>query len=333
MSGARESISPAELEAVAARYDLGALRTAREFRRGSRQSPKVVLATDRGEFLLKRRAPGRDDPALVAFTHAIQNHLAQRKFPIARLIGTRGDNSSMVELEGRVYELFEFAAGEPFDGSPAASLDAGRVLAFFHRLLGAFQSPWEPARGSYHSVPIDEAFDRAAAHAPAAERLRDRFAEAGAATGGVASWPEQIIHADWHPGNMVFREGRVAAVLDFDSARLGPRAIDLANALLQFAMAGAGEWPPRLDEPRLLAVARGYEGVPGCAISTAELGAIPWLMIQALIAEAVLPIARTGHFGGREPGPILEGVDRAAEGIRASGDRLRDSLASCSPAP
>ena len=36
---------------------------------------------------------------------------------------------------------------------------------------------------------------------------------------GLESWPKQIVHADWHPGNMLFRDNHVVAVIDYDSAR------------------------------------------------------------------------------------------------------------------
>src|SRR5690606_8873090 len=48
-----------ELVMVLSHYDLGVVTQIEEFRRGSRRAPKLVIRTDRGQFLLKRRAPGR----------------------------------------------------------------------------------------------------------------------------------------------------------------------------------------------------------------------------------------------------------------------------------
>ena len=53
---------------------------------------------------------------------------------------------------------------------------------------------------------------------------------------GIAGWPRQIIHSDFHPGNVIFADKGVRAVVDFDSARVGPRAIDVANGALQFSV-------------------------------------------------------------------------------------------------
>ena len=76
--------------------------------RGSRKSPKFVVTTDRGRFLLKRRAKGKDDPVRVAFAHTLQNHLAAQGFPLPCLIGTVEDNNSILQMEGGVYELFAY---------------------------------------------------------------------------------------------------------------------------------------------------------------------------------------------------------------------------------
>ena len=101
---------------------------------------------------------------------------------------------------------------------------------------------------------------------------------------GLDTWPKQIVHADWHPGNMLFRENRVVAVIDYDSARNLPRVIDIANGALQFSIIGGDEdvskWPEYLDESRFKRFLRGYDEVN--LLSEAEIKTIPWLMVEAL---------------------------------------------------
>src|SRR6185503_15189679 len=110
---------------------------------------------------------------------------------------------------------------------------------------------------------------------------------------GLMTWPKQFVHADWHPGNMLFRENKVVAVIDYDAARLLPRIIDVANGALQFSIIGGDEnvmkWPDYPDESRFKRFLRGYDEV--MLLSQAEIRAIPSLMMEALIAEAVFPIA------------------------------------------
>jgi hypothetical protein len=45
-------------------------------------------------------------------------------------------------------------------------------------------------------------------------------------------------------------------------------------------------------------------------LSQAEVQTIPWLMVEALIAEAVFPIAATGTFGRMEGLTFLKMVQR-----------------------
>jgi homoserine kinase type II len=141
---------------------------------------------------------------------------------------------------------------------------------------------------------------------------------------GIDNWPKQIVHADWHPGNMLFRDNRVVAVIDYDSARLLPRIIDVANGALQFSIIGGDEdvskWPEYADEARYKRYLRGYDEV--LLLSQAEIKALPWLMIEALIAEAVFPIAATGTFGRMEGTAFLQMVQRKVHWIQREANKL-----------
>ena len=75
----------AEVAIVLSHYDLGVVQAVREFRRGSRHSPKLLIKSDKGAFILKRRAHGRDDPIKVAFCHNLQRTLARARYPLPRL--------------------------------------------------------------------------------------------------------------------------------------------------------------------------------------------------------------------------------------------------------
>jgi homoserine kinase type II len=140
----------------------------------------------------------------------------------------------------------------------------------------------------------------------------------------MESWPKQIVHADWHPGNMLFRDNHVVAVIDYDSARLLPRIIDIANGALQFSIIGGDEdvlkWPDYPDESRFKRFLRGYDEV--MLLSQAEIRAIPPLMMEALIAEAVFPIAATGSFGRMEGLSFLQMVLKKINWLHKNGQRL-----------
>jgi homoserine kinase type II len=307
-----------------------------EFPRGSRKAPKLLIVSETGKYLLKRRARGKDDPFKVAFCHALQLHLAAKQFPLPHLIGTKKENNSMLQWRNSVYELFEYIPGQSYPQTLEATFDSGRVLGLYHKLLDGFKSEWTPPSGSYHGAPsvesglksipaslggggendLNSMVDALAAHYRNAAQTVERL--------GMESWPKQIVHADWHPGNMLFRDNHVVAVIDYDSARLLPRIIDIANGALQFSIIGGDEdvlkWPDYPDESRFKRFLRGYDEV--MLLSQAEIRAIPPLMMEALIAEAVFPIAATGSFGRMEGLSFLQMVLKKINWLHKNGQRL-----------
>jgi homoserine kinase type II len=332
---ARARFEAGELAMVCSHFDVGVIESIKEFRRGSGRAPKVLLKTDQGRFLLKRRAAGSDAKTRVTFTHAIQLFLSKRQFPLPKLIRTRNDHKSMLVRDGFIYELFEFAAGDNYDVSLDATADAGRALSLYHRLLTGFHlHGYVPPSGSYHAAAglgkhLELASNKiGGANAEMVARIALAYDEAigKVEAQGFSGWPSQIVHGDWHPGNMLFRGSRVAAVIDYDTARLCPRAVDIANGCLQFSITMRGndpsKWPIGLDEGRFKRFCRGYETVPGSVISLAELEAIPWLMIEALVVEAVVPIAATGSFAGLCGNAFLTMVDANVAWLRENAHRL-----------
>ena len=334
-SGQRETFAADELAIVLSHFDIGVLETITEYPRGSRKAPKVLVSSEQGKFLLKRRARGKDDAYKVAFSHAVQLYLASKQFPLPHLIGTKKDNNSMLQWRGTVYELFEYIPGQSYPQTLEATFDSGRVLSLYHKLLTDFQSEWQPSGQSYHLAPSVEQGLKAIPAAltapdsvigPILQFLLDSYRHAAqmANAQGLDGWPKQIVHADWHPGNMLFRDNRVVAVIDYDAARLQPRIIDAANGALQFSIIGGDEdinaWPDYIDESRYKRFLRGYDEV--MLLSEAEMRTIPWLMIEALIAETVFPIAATGQFGKLDGFAFLQMVQRKVYWMQRSADRL-----------
>jgi Ser/Thr protein kinase RdoA (MazF antagonist) len=332
----REQFSAEELAIVLSHYDIGVIDSITEFPRGSRKAPKLLIVSEQGKFLLKRRARGKDDPYKVAFCHALQLYLASKQFPLPHLIGTKKENNSMLQWRNGVYELFEFIPGQPYPQTLEATYDSGRVQGLYHKLAGAFKSEWRPPSGSYHMAPAVEQGLRAipATLAPSGDSeltslldfLLESYQHAAETVDkeGLESWPKQITHADWHPGNMLFRDNHVVAVIDYDSARLLTRIVDTANGALQFSLLGGDEdvsrWPEYLDESRFKRFLRGYDEV--MLLSQAEIRTIPWLMIEALIAEAVFPIAQAGSFGKLDGLAFLRMVQRKVMWLQKNADRL-----------
>lgn len=345
--GGRETFGTFELSIVMSHYDVGSLEAVQEFPRGSRRAPKLILRTDTGMYLLKRRQP-KDDPNKVVFCHNLQLYLASKQFPLPHLIGTRRENNSMLQWEGRIYELFEYIKGSMYDASPEATQDSGKILALFHKLLNDYKPDFDTPKNSYHGNPHVHASMELAPrtllktnpdNANRTDEIDDmvEFIKAAYAEGaehaielGLLDWPTQIVHHDWHSGNMLFRGPRVVAVIDYDTARIMQRVIDVANGALQFSiLGGSGEpstWPENIDEIRYKRFLKGYDSVPGCMLSKVELQAIPWLMIETLIAEAAIPIGTTGFLGSSDGLDVLKMIRRKVTWLQQNADRLGNVL-------
>lgn len=341
----RAEFDPEELAAVLSRYDIGAIRTVEKQLKGSRRSPKVIIQADRGRFLLKRRARGRDHPVKVAFAHAVQLHLLGRGFPLPRLIPTRDGDDTMVLIENRLYEMFECVGGGTYGRSPGETEDAGRILGLFHQILRGYRTDWVPSRLGYHNAEIvrdhlhsipesvakdDSVVGKESEMFATVSQIYDSYATAAdqVESAGFREWPDQIVHSDWHPGNMLFIDGRVRAVIDYDSLHMLPPVTDLANALLQFSIIGGASdprvWPAELDVDRFQRFLAGYR--TQFETSRQQLEAMTPLMIEALIAEAVAPIAATGSFGRIEGFRFLQMIGRKVKWLEQNGRSLLKEL-------
>jgi Ser/Thr protein kinase RdoA (MazF antagonist) len=341
----RAEFEPEELAAVLSHYQIGAINRVEKQLKGSRRSPKVIIDADGGRFLLKRRARGRDHPVKVAFAHAVQLHLLQQGFPLPRLIPTIDDGDTMVIVEDRLYEMFECVPGGVYSRSPGETHDGGRVLGLFHRLLKDYESDWAPSRLGYHNADIvktnlhnipetvakdDSVVGRESEMFATVSGLYDSYASAceQVEETGFGQWPDQLVHSDWHPGNMLFAEDRVRAVIDYDSLHVLPAATDLANGLLQFSIIGGTPdprgWPAELDAERFGQFFIGYNEQFTAGRDYCD--ALVPLMIEALIAEAVAPIAATGSFGRIEGFRFLQMIGRKVKWLELNGRAILKDL-------
>jgi Ser/Thr protein kinase RdoA (MazF antagonist) len=334
--------SSEELAQVLSHYDIGVIHQAKPLSAGSRRAPKLVITSERGKFLLKRRPKGKDDLYHVAFAHAIQSRLSEMEFPLAPLVATCDEKNTILHLNNRIYELFEFVSGSRYDGSAEATADTGRQLANFHRYLTDFAEKWKPLRGSFHdsstvrthlkTTGTEKATGQDKKLQRTAETLMALYNASSIRVSelGFDSWPEQIVHGDWHPGNMLFSNSKLTAVLDFDSVKIASTVTDLANGMLQFSIVGnrpnPADWPDYLDQAKLVQFLNGYRKV--IELDENQLNSLLDLMIETMIAESILPVAATGFFGNLSGIDFLKMIQRKAEWLDENRDKLTQAISS-----
>jgi len=332
--------SSQELAQVLSHYDIGVIHQVKPLSAGSKRAPKMVLISEQGKFLLKRRPKGKDDLYRVAFAHAVQSHLAERKFPVTTLVATCDEKNTILKLNNHIYEFFKFVTGVRYDGTAEATIDTGRQLAKLHQYLADFTDQWKPLRGSFHdsstvrrhlkTTGTEKAGGRDKKLQSTAETLMTLYNDSSVHVNehGFDSWSEQVVHGDWHPGNMLFAKHKLTAVLDFDSVKIAPTVTDLANGMLQFSIVGArpnpADWPDYLDQAKLVQFLNGYREV--IKLKKNELSSLLDLMIETMIAEAVLPVAATGFFGNLSGLDFLKMIQRKTEWLDKNREKLTKAM-------
>jgi len=341
----RERFSSEEALAVLRQTGIERVERVTEFPRGSSRSPKIVVACGDRRWLVKRRAPVNSDPERVRYCQHFQRLLAEASLPVPPPLPFASGQTSLL-LHGQVYEYFDFVEGGRYAREASHAMAAGEALGRLLRAASRCRPRGDAVHGSFHGSGIilgaakvaPEAIFRAEPDAPRAQverqamALRRLYRDAAqrAMLAGFAGIGVHPIHGDFHPGNLLFGDESVVGIVDFDAARTEPRAVEVANALLQFgALRLAGDevasWPVGLDPLLVSAMIAGL-AKGGLRLESRERSAVPWLMIEACIAEGVVPIARTGAFADLPGSQMLSYVLHRAESLAASADSLLVAL-------
>ncbi|WP_329526964.1 phosphotransferase [Streptomyces sp. NBC_01462] len=136
---------------------------------------------------------------------------------------------------------------------PARGADPADTFALIDRLLARVRS---------HRPP--DAFDELARHRLLERRaLLEKHADRRPPQGGSVGW----VHGDFHPFNLLYRDGEPAAIVDWDRLGVHPRAEEAVRAAMIFFVRPVGA----LDLAKVRAYARAYRRAAGAG--PAELAA------------------------------------------------------------
>lgn len=119
-------------------------------------------------------------------------------------------------------------------------------------------------------------------------RIRTVLAEHWPAGAGSA---RSILHGDFWPGNTMWRDGRLAAVIDWEDAAVGDPRSDLANLRLELVWAYGPQ--AAAEATRLYAERGGRDGAVG--LSAGELS--PAGLALWDLAAAARPVGRLDEWG------------------------------------
>ena len=263
-------VASEEMATLIARYDVGALVSAKGIAEGVENSNYLVDA-ERGRFILtlyEKRVSEGDLP----FFLALLDHLADDGNPAPRAVADR-DGRQIQTVAGRPPCLIEFLPGISVSHPTAEQARAtGAALGRMHRSLARFTGDRPNALGldgwRTLAARCGDDLDRIAPGLGV--RVTDELAFLDGAW--PASLPRAVIHADLFPDNVLMRGDRVTGVIDFYFACTEVRAWDVAVAHAAWCFDASGA---RYFSERGEALAAGYDAAFG--LSDAERAALPTL--------------------------------------------------------
>ncbi|GIW18643.1 phosphotransferase [Tepidiforma sp.] len=257
-----------------------------------------VWLTGRG-VLKRRRLPGPE--AGLRWEAELRDAAARAGWPTARALAA-ADGVMAVDEGGRPWTCEERLPGEPRELTTVAAWRiAGRLLGRLHRDLAAAdpgtQRPglgkaWEldvltDAAGAGTFNRLVAAFGREYPELAAAIR-RERYRNLRElARLGYPELPEQPIHGDFSAKNLLWRDGELSGLVDWEFARRDAALCDLAPLLMPF-----GPLEPQFAR----ALFEGYAAVR--PVSNQEFGLLPALVRASLLWWVAVELIRWRLEGG-----------------------------------
>lgn len=248
-------------------------------------SPWVTkLQTPAGCFYLKERA----STELVERDFDLLEYLATAALPVPRYIATAAGQRYAV-YEGKAFWLSRELPGHHFAQfhGPAGLEQVERLatrLGELHRVLASAPNPqcFPVFRDSAEHL-LNRLLARASPFdVDRLQRLRGKVAS-------VAALPAQLIHRDFHRGNVLFTGEAVSGYLDFDLVHQGPRLFDAcycASGVLSesFREAGYAEYWLTVVET----IFRAYGRVTGLSTQEQSLAWSMLITIQLIFMNGCL---------------------------------------------
>lgn len=255
---------------VSTYYDIGELVHAEPIAKVTHNSNYKIETSFNGKktFYLLRGYHQENSESQISFEHAILIELRRRNFLLSpEVIPTRSGNTyiKVKEADAKIefyVAIFSFLSGEDkYEWNNSSQSDqelvsAANVLGLYHGTIAGWKPRYTRESRTVDQIPTlvilwDKYVSRTLGETTSRfERyfiesypylktlsvtLKDRAAEKK-----LSHLPTITIHSDCHPGNLLFEDGQVTALLDFDGGRTDARCFDVAAALSYFCRVWGG---------------------------------------------------------------------------------------------
>lgn len=172
----------------------------------------------------------------LTFTHNVLTHVARTGLRVPIPLLSRAAQLA-VPVHGQFYTLTEWIEAGAYPSDPALQpelfYNTGQAIAMLHQALAAYpdkavsQQTWrEDLAGRVVEWLVDLGAGLPADQALVVKRVG--MARGVAIESALRGLPEQLIHRDCHPGNVLVQGTHVIGFIDCDHLCIGPRIFDLA---------------------------------------------------------------------------------------------------------
>lgn len=286
-----------------------------------------VIDTPTGAFVVREHRAAQN-AAAVEWEHALIRFAGGKGWPVAMPAPAHSGETTVCHGQ-RLWSAAPFLRGEHGSATSVAMRTIyGRLLGRLHRDLQAF--PSEGQRPGFGKTWELDAMVRPAGmdtfNQLVAAFARD-YPELGALIRReryrnlrelsrlhYPDLPDRVIHGDFEPWNLLFEDGQLTGLFDFDQARRDALACDIAPALMPFLP---------LELPLADAFSRGYESVR--PLSEAEWALLPALVRASLLWWVTFLLVRWRLEGGEPAGiartmtlrfPAWDAFEKGFRGLR-----------------
>lgn len=298
---------PDETLPMLARWPLSRARLAGPLPGSARNVNMLVEEPGGARYVLRccTRNPSRDR---ILFQLAFQDHLRRRGIPTAEVVTTRTGERCMASEAGFQWILFRFVEGHAYDyGSRVQLRSAARCLSRIHAAAADFTATpasddtipdlrrwWTHGDEELTSLHAMFAGSDVGPELDFLGRWRDALVRA-LPLGRVDELPGAWLHADFHGQNLVFSDGQVRGVFDFDVVHHGWRLADVGYAMFCFSREDQASSLIRADAARAF--------LEAFALTELERTALPYFVVATQARTA--PRYRVRERAGADTAQVL----------------------------
>ncbi|MBX3012512.1 MAG: phosphotransferase [Caldilineaceae bacterium] len=222
----------AQPQAILTSWDIPPVITIAQLQEGH----TVFKITTTGPTFMLKKLADRPDRDRLAFTRNVLTHVERSGLRVPVPLLTRSGETAAA-FQDRFYLLSPFIESDDYPQEPEAKAElfyaTGRALAKLHQALAAYPAQaiqgqtWREALSGRVAEWL-AALGSGLPEVQAASVQRVAIRHGAAIEGALAGLPEQLIHRDCHPGNLLIQGMRVIGFIDWDDLCIGPRLFDLA---------------------------------------------------------------------------------------------------------